>query len=477
MIHPTIIQGGMGVAISGWRLARAVSQREQMGVVSGTALAAMITRRLQLGDQGGHLARAAQAFPDQAVVDRVWQTYFREGGIGPHEPYKLHSIYTLKPAQDLLELTVLACFCEVWLAKEGHNGVVGFNLLEKLQLTTLPSLYGAMLAGVDYVIMGAGIPLEIPGALDRLAQHMPATLRIDVTGAEKGDDFHTVFDPLAVLAGPIPPLNRPFFFPIISSNVLALALRKRATGRIDGFVVEAPTAGGHNAPPRGVIELNEAGEPLYGERDLVDLAKLRDLGLPFWLAGSCGTPKALTQALASGAQGIQVGTAFAFCSESGMAPEIKATAISQLLSGTLKVYTDPKASPTGFPFKVVLLADTMGDPNTYAARERLCDLGYLRRAYKKDNGAIGFRCPAEPAELYVKKGGANDDIHGRKCLCNGLAAAAGLGQRINGHYEPPLVTAGDAIDAVIPLIERHGAEYSAEDVVDYLLQTVSAVND
>ncbi|MGD8321328.1 MAG: hypothetical protein PVJ02_12765, partial [Gemmatimonadota bacterium] len=37
-MDPVIIQGGMGVGISGWRLARAVSSRGQLGVVSGTAL-------------------------------------------------------------------------------------------------------------------------------------------------------------------------------------------------------------------------------------------------------------------------------------------------------------------------------------------------------------------------------------------------------------------------------------------------------
>jgi NAD(P)H-dependent flavin oxidoreductase YrpB (nitropropane dioxygenase family) len=36
--HPTIIQGGMGIGISHWGLARAVSAAGQLGVVSGTAI-------------------------------------------------------------------------------------------------------------------------------------------------------------------------------------------------------------------------------------------------------------------------------------------------------------------------------------------------------------------------------------------------------------------------------------------------------
>ena len=92
-------------------------------------------------------------------------------------------------------MTVVANFVEVFLAKEGHDGPVGINLLEKIQLPNLASLYGAMLAGVDYVLMGAGIPLEIPGALDRLARHEPTTLRLQVEGAAPDDAFVVRFDP------------------------------------------------------------------------------------------------------------------------------------------------------------------------------------------------------------------------------------------------------------------------------------------
>ena len=42
-----LVQGGMGVGISDWRLAHAVSERGQLGVVSGTALDELLARRLQ----------------------------------------------------------------------------------------------------------------------------------------------------------------------------------------------------------------------------------------------------------------------------------------------------------------------------------------------------------------------------------------------------------------------------------------------
>lgn len=59
MGNPLIIQGGMGVAVSDWRLARAVSILGELGVVSGTALAIVLSRRLQAGDPGGEMRRRA----------------------------------------------------------------------------------------------------------------------------------------------------------------------------------------------------------------------------------------------------------------------------------------------------------------------------------------------------------------------------------------------------------------------------------
>ena len=77
---PRIIQGGMGVGISGWELANAVSRLGELGVVSGTILEVVMARRLQLGDPGGHIRRALDHFPFPAVAERIVDTYFIEGG-------------------------------------------------------------------------------------------------------------------------------------------------------------------------------------------------------------------------------------------------------------------------------------------------------------------------------------------------------------------------------------------------------------
>src|ERR1022692_4666216 len=89
MSQPLIIQGGMGVAVSGWPLARVVSRAGQLGVVSGTALAVVLARLLQLGDPGGELRRALAHFPIQPMADRVSAEYFIPGGKAPGTPFKL----------------------------------------------------------------------------------------------------------------------------------------------------------------------------------------------------------------------------------------------------------------------------------------------------------------------------------------------------------------------------------------------------
>ena len=174
----------------------------------------------------------------------------------------------------------------------------------------------------------------------------------------------------------------------------------------------------------------------------------------------------LEKALELGANGIQVGTAFAFCEESGIRPDIKSRVLELSATGDLTVRTDPLASPTGFPFKVV-------DMKMETKRERVCDLGYLRTAYKTEEGKIGFRCAAEPIDDYIKKGGAEQDTVGRECVCNGLMATIGLGQvRHDGSDEPILVTAGNQAATVAEFLRPGETSYSAKDVIDRLLAPV-----
>ena len=464
---PCVIQGGMGIGVSGWPLARAVARRGQLGVVSGTGIDLLFVRRLQDGDAGGHLRRAMERFPIPGVAAAALREFFLAEGRAPGTPYRLMPMYQQVVSQARQQLAMLAAFVEVTLAKEGHDFQVGMNLLTKLQLPNLPTLYGAMLAGVDYVLMGAGIPREIPGALDALAEGREAKLRFEVEGDASGVEEYLRFDPGAHFAASAPPaLKRPKFLAIVSSHLLATVLARKATGRVDGFVIEGPTAGGHNAPPRIDAPLNERGEPVYGDRDVVDLAKMRQLGVPFWIAGGAGHPERLRAALAEGAAGVQVGGLFACCDESGIEPGLRRSVVEHAARGEVDVFTDPLASPTGYPFKVVRWP---ADPSLGVERERLCDLGYLRIAYRKPSGDIGYRCAGEPEATFVAKGGELADTVGRRGLCNSLTATVGHAQvRADGTLEPPLVTGGDDLKNLADFLGAR-TSYSAGDVIDWLL--------
>ncbi len=174
-----------------------------------------------------------------------------------------------------------------------------------------------------------------------------------------------------------------------------------------------------------------------------------------------------------GAAGIQVGTAFAFCAESGISPDLKQQVFQLGRAGQLRVFTDPLASPTGFPFKVVQLAGTLSDTRSTTPRNRRCDLGFLRHAYRKADGTPGYRCPAEPVEDFIRKGGALVETIGRECVCNGLMATIGLAQLDSENkLSLPLVTAGNEVNNIVQFLQSGRDSYSAAEVVTRLLENV-----
>ena len=464
----------MGAGVSNWRLAQAVSRLGQLGVVSGTGLDQILARRLQDGDPEGHVRRALVSFPFPSIASRLLDAYFIPGGKKPDTPYRALDMHTVETQRLVQELCVAANFVEVFLARQGHENPIGVNYLEKVQLPHLPSLYGAMLAGVAVVIMGAGIPFEIPKVLDALARHEAVTYPVHVRGAIEGVAYRASFDPRALWedegCSPLAPLQRPDFLPIVSSDALASILYRKIPGTMAGFVIEGATAGGHNAPPRGPLQLTVDGQPIYGPRDAADLSVLRKLNLPFWLAGSYGSPERVREALAAGAAGVQVGTAFALCVDSGLVPEVRRALIGRALAGNAQVFTDPLASPTGFPFKVAALEGTLSEDAVYQHRQRRCDLGFLREAYCRADGTIGNRCPAEPEASFLAKGGKASDLTGRKCLCNALLANIGLPQSMpGGGHEEPLITLGDELTEIGRFCSAEQPDYHAADVIRILL--------
>jgi NAD(P)H-dependent flavin oxidoreductase YrpB (nitropropane dioxygenase family) len=189
------------------------------------------------------------------------------------------------------------------------------------------------------------------------------------------------------------------------------------------------------------------------------------------VAGSAGRPERLLEALAQGAAGIQVGTLFSYCDESGLTDTIRRGVLENVLRGTVRIRTESRASPTGFPFKLV---SWDGDPAAGVVRKRVCDLGYLRDAYARGEKGIGYRCASEPEEQFTAKGGDPDETPGRQCLCNALLATIGLGQvREGGIIEPPLLTSGDEVTNLAAFLGGR-THYAAADVVRWLLGGAAA---
>lgn len=504
-----LIQGGMGVYVSNWRLARAVAMERPgitAGTVSGTALDVVCVRLLQLGDPGGHFRRALAAFDQQFGVEigrKIIEKYFVEGGKAPEARFKYSPVqivhmqdgsdivpkatpgngsFALSIDPDMIELLIATAFAEVWLAKEGHSGRIFINFLKKVELPLVYAMYGAMLAGVDAIVVGAGNPEGLPATCTALTSHQPVSIDLPVLYREPGESFSILFDPRSIAGGRLArqPLQRPAFLAIVSLESLVQALAQSPTQPPDGFIIEHHTAGGHNAGPQGPLARDDKGQPIYGPLDEPDLAAIRQVSLPFWLAGGYNNRERLQAARDAGAAGVQVGSNFALAEESGLKPAYRTAILDALRDGASDedlVYTT-LFSPTGYPFKVVQIEGTLAESEVYNERRRVCDLGFLQQrglsaADTEGNRRLFQRCVAAPVEEFIRKRGLPRNTEERRCLCNGLLATIGLGQiiRQNGELveEPAIVTLGNHLDGIRRLSRNGQTRYWAKDAVADIL--------
>lgn len=502
-----LIQGGMGVYVSNWRLARAVAMARPgitAGTVSGTALDVVYVRLLQLGDAGGHVRRALDAFDRTFGIDlgrKIIDQYFVAGGKAPDARFKsapmqiLHTssggsavhmpngdratvLLTLNP--DIVDLLIASGFAEVWLAKQGHSGNIFMNFLHKIEAPLIYTLYGAMLAGVDGVVVGAGNPEGLAAVCSQLANHETVSNPLSVLYRETDEEFVIALAPWQLHGGVFAQraIKRPAFLAIVSLEGLVEVLAASPTEAPDGFIIENYTAGGHNANPVGVLKKDGLGQPLYGEMDTADLAAIRAVRLPFWLGGGYGSHEKLQEALAAGAAGVQVGSLFALSEESGMRPDFRFAILNELKQGTddASLVRTTMVSPTGFAFKVVQLPSTLSEEQVYETRVRVCDIGLLQQlGVSKPNESgertLFQRCAASPIDSYLKKRGLERNTEERKCLCNGLLSCVGLGQvRGSALEEPAIVTLGDHLDGIRRLSHQGQTRYWAKDVVADILR-------
>jgi NAD(P)H-dependent flavin oxidoreductase YrpB (nitropropane dioxygenase family) len=439
-------------------MAKQVAIAGELGVISGTAIDSVVARRLQDGDPSGDIRRAMSHFPNKKTIDEIMDRFFIEGGRAPDKPYLDVPKLSIKGNLFSNNLLAVSSFVEVWLAKEGHQGLIGMNILEKIQLAIPAQLYGAMLAEADYILIGAGIPAQIPHLLNEISVGNKVAMKVEV--ADTKDKHYLHFDPRTLGIDNFP-VKRPQFLAIVSSHALVAYLNKDVETKPDGFVIEYHVAGGHNAPPRAK------------NQDIPNLEKILASGSPFWLAGGFATPAKLVEAISYGAKGVQVGSVFALSNESGFTDENRSTVLNSLGDPNMRVLTDASASPTGFPFKVIQNNQTLSNDTLYKERMRICDLGYLRTMYQREKGGIGYRCPAEPLDNYEFKNGGVEQAQGSKCLCNALMADIGLGQRRpDGRTEISLLTFGSDLEGPRSMRALYPHGWSAVEAINFLKELI-----
>lgn len=449
---PRLIQAGMGIHVSSATLANTTARNGALGVVSHVALRHIVVEEVRRGDATA--IALAKEFPLRCYAEELLA--FAPGGEWHKKAVPL-DLPDPKKSELPKRLSTIGAFVEVKRAKLGHSGKVGINVMWKCALTVLPSIYGAMLAGVDALLCGAGIPMELPDIIRRIragedleytplhGTGCPVSLKI---AADRPAEHLAAFP-------------EPKMMPILSSFPLAkrmLDVWTREYGtRPFAFVLENHAAGGHNAPPRNKTEYAEADE-LTGYFD-----KVVALGVPVYVAGAFAEGGSRNDYLywrERGAYGLQVGSRFALCDESGMRRDIKDAVLANN-AGHGELRTEFGVSPTGYPFKVLPLAGSVGDPAVQQERHRICNKGYLMHAeLVEKNGAeeLVYRCPAMPARQFEKLGGDPSETEGRICLCNSLLATAGF----DADKEAPLITLGVSGTRIT---ERHSAQEIIEEIL------------
>ena len=509
-----LIQGGMGVHVSNWRLARAVAMErpgETAGTVSGTALDVVYARLLQLGDPGGHARRALRALDDTfgteigaSVLDR----YFIDGGKTPGGPFQADAPMHLLRAPDgaaslrlprerrrrsrltlddeAIELLIATGFAEVWLAKEGHDGRVFINFLNKIEPPLLYALYGAMLAGVDGVLIGAGNPDGLPAICSRLANHEPVHQQPVRAVSRRGRGVHPRLRPARDCRRRVratPRSSRPAFLAIVSLRRPGEGAGRRATANRRTASSSSTTRRAGTTP----IPVGPLRRDARGPADLRRQGRSRPGGDRGSAHAPSGWPAGTAAATACACQGGRrrrhpgglglrpgrgVGhegatTAPRSCSEfkNGTDDDVAGEdhACSRRRGSPSRSCSSPRRCPSR----------TCTRP-----AGAICDLGVLQQWGVSKAGDDGHAhahasLPLRPDRQLREPAGLERSTEQRRCLCNGLLACVGLGQvhRHAGGFneEPAIITLGNHLDGARRLSRQGQAHYWARDVVADIL--------
>lgn len=248
-----IVQGGMGVGISAHRLAGTVASLNAVGTLSSVDL--------------------RRHHPDlMAATTRI--------GTGPEAKAKINAANLEALDREIRAARAIA---------QGR-GLLAVNVMRAVS-EYAPYVRQACASGIDAVVVGAGLPLDLP-------------------------DLTADFPKVALI-------------PILSdARGIALVLKKwERKGRLpDAIVIEHPKhAGGH----LGAARIEELTDARFEFENVIPEARaaLRALGaedrVPLIAAGGIDSPQRVRELLALGAAAVQLGTAFAVTEESDAHPEFK----------------------------------------------------------------------------------------------------------------------------------------------------------
>jgi len=259
-VDPPIIQGGMGVRVSRSRLAAAVANEGCVGVIAGV-------------------------------------------GLGKFEN---------RPGSEFESLNNDALREEIRKARSMSTGIIGVNLMVVLS-NFEPLIKTAVDEGIDLIISGAGLPLELPKYVGK-------------------KDIKLV--------------------PIVSS---ARALKiicskwKRNFDRLpDAVIVEGSKAGGHIGYDYQDIVDGKAASLDDQIREVVELANTYDPKIPVIAAGGVFDGNDIAHYLELGASGVQMGTRFVCTDECDVHESFKQAYIKAKKEDLVII-----KSPVGLPGRVL----------------------------------------------------------------------------------------------------------------------------
>jgi nitronate monooxygenase len=245
-----IVQGGMGVGVSAHRLASAVAREDALGTIAS----------VDLRHHHADLMSQCKDVRDRNVLDR---------------------------------LNLIALDREIRLAKEQSEGrgAIAVNIMKAVdQHAAL--VRQSCESGADAIVMGAGLPLDLP----EMCANFPDVALIPILSDARG---------------------------------VAIVLRRwlRKNRMPDAIVIEHPRyAGGH----LGATRIEELNDPRFEFERVIDEVSLtfreqqvESEKIPLIAAGGINTHEKLREVLALGYAAAQLGTAFAVTTEGDAHPNFK----------------------------------------------------------------------------------------------------------------------------------------------------------